>query len=354
MTDVGSSLVETMAALLLTMAVTTAALSMAARTQAFIQAGPEAVDAHQRLRAAADALTKDLSMAGAGPYATSRAGSLVSSFAPVIPRRLGLSGADAPGVARDDTITMAYVPTTSAQTTTSAAVPQAAGLKVTAGPNCPAGQALCGFQAGMPIVVFDSTANFDLYTVTSVTSAAAQVQSHNPSASYTYPAGAQVAQVESRTYYLDATSNQLRVYDGYQTDTPVVDNVVALSFEYFGDPNPPTRPQPPAGVSNCLYDAAGAWLPLPTLAGPADGLVPLPLAMFRDGPWCGNGANRYDADLLRVRKVRVTLRLQSAVAAFRASGVAFVKPGTSRASERFLPDVSTTIDVVPRNLNTGR
>jgi hypothetical protein len=31
--------------------------------------------------------------------------------------------------------------------------------------------------------------------------------------------------------------------------------------------------------------------------------------MFQDGPWCGSGDNEFDADLLRIRKVRVTLRM---------------------------------------------
>ena len=30
-------------------------------------------------------------------------------------------------------------------------------------------------------------------------------------------------------------------YDGYLTAFPVVDNVVGLNFEYFGDPDPPDR-----------------------------------------------------------------------------------------------------------------
>ena len=37
-------------------------------------------------------------------------------------------------------------------------------------------------------------------------------------------------------------------------------------------------------------------------------------AILTDGPYCGSGDNQFDADLLRVRKVRVTLRMQAAIA----------------------------------------
>jgi hypothetical protein len=36
----------------------------------------------------------------------------------------------------------------------------------------------------------------------------------------------------------------------------VIDNVVGVQFEYFGDPNPPIAPKPPMGIANCLYDDA--------------------------------------------------------------------------------------------------
>ena len=41
--------------------------------------------------------------------------------------------------------------------------------------------------------------------------------------------------------------------------------------------------------------------------------------MFTDGPWCGGGTTRFDADLLRIRLVRVTLRVQATAATMRAA-----------------------------------
>ena len=94
------------------------------------------------------------------------------------------------------------------------------------------------------------------------------------------------AAVRSQTYYLRsdpaASVFQLRRYDGAATDRPVVDHVVKLQFDYFG----------------------------------ADRMR-LDPSVFQDGPWYPNNtdANRFDADLLRIRRVRVMLRVQAASAA---------------------------------------
>ena len=89
----------------------------------------------------------------------------------------------------------------------------------------------------------------------------------------------------SHTYYLkaDAVSGafDLMQYDGRQTDLPVVDHVASLAFEYFGD------------------------------------AVTLDPAILTDGPWRRDTSGRrsFDADLLRIRAVGVTLRVRSALGA---------------------------------------
>ena len=75
------------------------------------------------------------------------------------------------------------------------------------------------------------------------------------------------------------------------------------------------------------------------------------------GAWCPNADSpmRYDADLLRIRRVRVTLRVQVALAALRGpAGVLFTRGGTSSSTERFVPDQEIKFDVTPRNMNLGR
>ena len=61
--------------------------------------------------------------------------------------------------------------------------------------------------------------------------------------------------------------------------------------------------------------------------------------------------NRWDADLLRIRKIGVTLRVQAANAAMRGpASVLFAHGGTSRSGNRWLPDLQVRFEVTPRNL----
>jgi hypothetical protein len=91
------------------------------------------------------------------------------------------------------------------------------------------------------------------------------------------------------------------------------------------------------------------------------GLVKLTAAQLTDGPWCPDSASghRYDADLLRIRRVRVTLRLQTGNAALRGPLAAgrealFVNPGTAKSAALTVADQSISFDVSPRNMNLGR
>jgi hypothetical protein len=105
----------------------------------------------------------------------------------------------------------------------------------------------------------------------------------------------------------------------------VVDHIVALAFEYFGDPSP---------------FGSGAE-------------VRLTPAELVDGPWLPDGANvnRYDADLRRVRRVVIRVRAQAASAALRGpAGLLFTHGGTARDARRRVPDVDASFDVSPPNL----
>ena len=85
--------------------------------------------------------------------------------------------------------------------------------------------------------------------------------------------------------------------------------------------------------------------------------MPLTAAQLTDGPWCPDAANvnRYDADLHRVRQIRVSFRVQTGVATLRGpAGVLFSRAGTGRMSDRLVPDQAMQFDVTPRNLNLGR
>ena len=131
--------------------------------------------------------------------------------------------------------------------------------------------------------------------------------------------------VASHTYHLKtnlATDTfQLMHYDGASTDLPVVDHVVKLQFEYFGD-----------------------------------GASPLDPAVLQDGPWVPDDPDRmtFDADLLRIRRVRVVLRVQAALKSMRGpSGVLFAHGGTPTSAERYLPDLELRFDVALRSVSPG-
>ena len=65
--------------------------------------------------------------------------------------------------------------------------------------------------------------------------------------------------------------------------------------------------------------------------------------------------NKFDADMLRVRRVRITLRVQVANELLRGpAGQLFRHGGRSTSGERFIPDQEVRFDVAPRNMNLGR
>jgi hypothetical protein len=207
----------------------------------------------------------------------------------------------------------------------------------------------------MSIVIFDTSGNFDTFDITNVQSDAAHIQHRGTNFNHPYEAGAAVTQIVSNTFYLDRATNQLRRYNGSGDDVPLVDNVVDLQFEYFGDPAPPTAPKPAAGVANCLYDAVGNYLNPGQLPSDHGGLSTLRPAILTDGPWCGSGGNAFDVDLLRLRKMRVSLRMQVGDEQFRGTDPAFFrKPGKSDGGAKLIPDYSISFEVTPRNLNLAR
>ena len=385
----GFSLMEVLVATAIMLTVTGGIFTVMNPSGQMFQAQPEVVDMQQRLRIGVDTLTKDLVMAGAGAYSGKQSGSLSGFFASIQPSRQGSLPAydDGPGVYKTDAITLFYVPSTSSQTSIAQAMPNAsAELKVEPEHGCPDGSNLCGFTEGMQVLIYDDTGAYDSMTITQVQDNAAHLQ-HNQQGdlSKSYDKGAKVVQFQEHVYFFDAAARQLKHYDGYQTVTPVLDEVVALNFEYYGEPQAPQMkdgnglssqvttygPMPPklgvpkgnwpAGENCTIQVAGGIQQPrLANLGGAGTGLVLLTPAQLTDGPWCPDAANtnRFDADLFRIRKIRVTLRLQTGNAALRGAttgglGSLWLQPGTGSGS-RLVGDQQIRFDVSPRNMNLAR
>jgi hypothetical protein len=120
------------------------------------------------------------------------------------------------------------------------------------------------------------------------------------------------------------------------------------------------RPTSYPSGENCAFridETSG--VPVARLQALADGatLVPLTSATLSDGPWCPDEANakRWDADLLRIRKVSITIRVEAASSALRGPASAlFANGGTSRDANRWVPDQEIHLQVSPRNINLER
>jgi hypothetical protein len=388
------SLAELLVASGVLLSVTAVAGTAAIRAQLTFRTQPEVADMQQRARVGAATLGRDLLMAGAGPMTTALAGPLVRRLPPIAPYRRGQIDDARGGVFyRPDAVSLVYVPDTRAEADVLHAFDLGRELLVDLAPNCGVvvHERVCGFTVGMRVVLFDGRGAFDLATVTDVAGDRVRVQ-HGGGLSASYDGGAVMAEVMAPTYFVrpDVATGALQLvrYDGFRTDRPVVDNVVEARFDYFGDPGPP-RAWPPAaeedpprpatsyglappgsGVDdprdvwgpgeNCVFAAADLDIgaPVPRLGQLAPGPSPIPLdpARFRDGPWCPDAVHgvRFDADLLRIRRVRLRLRVQVAVAAMRGpAGRLFARGGTSSSSELFAPDQQIVLDVTPRNLGAA-
>jgi hypothetical protein len=306
MRDAGFSFVETLVALTITLLVTASAALLLLPTQSLAASRSETADMQQRLRVAADALTQQVGAAGAGAYAGPDPGPLTDAVAAILPYRAG-STSDPPGTFRTDALTVLTVPRNGTQP-----VATTFWLKTD-----------------------DATAAYQLMSV-------------------------------------DGTTG---------VDVPVVDHVVALAFDYFGDPQPPLMRKPLADATgpwttygpkpattavapfaageNCVFADDGSGLPQPRLAALDAGasLATLNASLLTDGPWCPNdaAADRWDADLLRVRSIAVRLRVEAALTALRGPASAwFAHGGSSRGGHQWVPDLEVRFQVSPRNLNLPR
>lgn len=346
---------------------------------------PEAMDVQQRVRAAVQTLASAVAGAGAGPSLGWGA-----SATPAWPGVLPCYWTSGPlnsvpgGCARDDAITVVAMGTASPQAMVVECLSgPGAAIRVTALSACDLAEAACRMHEGARVLVADGTGAWDVLSLTGVSADGTVVEHADDALSRLYPDGAIVGEVETSAFSLrlDPASQviQLRRATGGSAGLPVLDHVTALSFEYFGDPAAPQVVDdgdvdrrrttygplpPPAAIDNpldgwapgencvILRDDGQAVPRLVALPAEESGLARLPLPAFTDGPWCPDGAspNRFDGDLLRIRLVRVTLRVQAQSASVRGTDLAwFSHPGAARDASRLVPDLEVHVDVAIRN-----
>jgi hypothetical protein len=303
----GFSIVELVIALGLTAATFAVVFAALTRSGGLFTSGGEAADIQQRLRAAADAIGRDLLNAGGGAAWGVDAGPLLSSIAPILPYRQS-PGGDPPGTFRADAITL---------------------ISVSAGPD-------------------QTRLQRAYYTAPDPATGASQLIRDDGDGVRT-PIVNHVAELR---------------FEWFGDPRPPV------LLRPPGDPNGPLTTYGPAPLGtttpsyrpgeNCVFnvDDDGMSRPrLEDLTSLEQQLVLLGAAQLTDGPWCPDPADpqRFDADLLRIRSVGVLLRVESALPSLRGRAASvFANPGTSRGGLYFVPDFEVRFELAPRNLNLGR
>ncbi len=345
--DAGYTLIELIvaSALLIMLSALTCAILVDARTT--IDVISERADLHQRGRVGVEAITSAISAAGAGSASGSNAGPLVRWFPPVWPGR-----GDRSNTARAVT-TIQALPNIPPATLRFAVPAHASALDFDRGAGC---TLPCGFFDRMTIVLLDGLGNFDVFVVLQTDGVSATVRWLPGGTGAAYTSGVAVLPVQLRTTYWNADTRELRTDGGDRSDFPVINDVVDLSFEYFGDPSPPIDPRPAIGTENCLYDAAGVpWPTLQVFERAGGTMAVLGQEIFEDGPWCGTGDEPFDADLLRIRAVRVTARLQAGNPLYRGLDTRwFRNPGMATEAARMVRDFALETSITPRNLGGWR
>jgi prepilin-type N-terminal cleavage/methylation domain-containing protein len=264
--------------------------------------GGEAADMTARLRVAGATMQAELLRAGANA-----ANDVTGTFSRGLPAVTPWIPGDAIGRRRNDGITVVYVRQGAAQTTTAVTLTDVSGgFTVNTDPGCPEGQPACGLRAGDTVAVYDATGDAGFFSITSVTGAGGVMTAVDAPAGVVFPAGSSLVAVERRSYFLkpDASGRpfQLAASSGAAPAIPVVDDVVALTFDYFDD--------------------AGAAAPIPLAA----------------------------VDPFHVRAVAVTVRVDAVSDALRGRApTLFARPGTAPDPARSLPDVEQHLRVSLRN-----
>lgn len=343
---------------------------------------PAVTDLHQRARAAAEVLaSRLLGACGAGP-ARSR-NPLGVEVPCLFPYGLGSLGDARPGAWFPETLAVL----TGLPGTVPASLAAALGPFETAAQldpsRCPTASSACGIREGDALVLLGPGARWELVQAALVTAPRLTLARRGPSAGRTFPVGSAVIAVDAASFHTrGASANdppQLRRHDGVASNLPLIDHVVSMNVRFFGESAPPAVARdgaatsygpvpPPADVDdpddswpageNCVFARADG-VPvarLATLAGNPLGLAELTPAVLADGPWCPEPGSpaRFDADLLRVRRIRVSIRLEAGAAALRGGGPLFQRAGTSSSALRLVPDREVTFEVVPRGAGGGR
>jgi prepilin-type N-terminal cleavage/methylation domain-containing protein len=268
----GFSLIELLVALTVCALLSGAVAGLIAPSKVAFDATPTAIDVQQRARSGAEALVAAVRSRG------------LESIPVVIPFRS--PQADPEDGEFNALQVIAIVPSPSQGRLEIDQPGPAGALTLSAIDPCPQLSDVCGFKPGAVAAITDGQGRFDVFTVASTI---ADQQRLIPSAtlSAAYPAGSVVVEVESNTFELETQSDGSRSLvrtPASGVSQPMIDGVANAGFEAWADAGDPLT---------------GALMRLET-------------ADLEDGPWIASGVpdGAYDADLLRLRRIDLWLRIR--------------------------------------------
>ena len=208
--------------------------AVSAQTSAGVQC--EIADLHQRLRVAVDTIRHDIMLAGAGPSRGPARGPLSQVFAPIVPPES--VSRSRPRVVISPRSHQPALRSRQCRAITPRGGHGDFGLvrllidgRCTGLPSRPPRAVSCG-RRRRALRADGAGGAHEVFTIGSVDAATSSI---TPSAALSRPYSRRrvVAAVIQRTFYLDQSGKRLMVYDGGQSDVPLVDHVVALHFAYL-------------------------------------------------------------------------------------------------------------------------
>lgn len=376
MSERGFTLAELLVASLVTLTVLSIAVGFIGAARTAFERDEAGADLAQRLRIGLQVLADDVRAAGAG---AELAGDLVLADSVPVVEPLGDIDGNPAADGAFHGLRLLTIPAAAGQgrlreATASPTDP----LRLMPPPLCPAHDAVCGFAADEELILFDATSVHDFATVADVDPLNVALLPESP-LRYRYREGAFAAVVEHTVYGLapdESGGQRLVKRNAAGADMPLLDHVVDFEIDAYGAALPPAlgldarrpsygpRPPPPGEDDDretwgpgesCTIAVTGAGARVPRLPalGTGSELVRLAPEAFNDGPWCPDAAspNRFDADLLRIRRIDLRIRVEAANPAVRgASNGLFRRPGSGTGSAGWVPDGELRLSIVPRNL----
>ncbi len=328
--EAGASLIEAVVALGLSLALAAGLFTLVAPVQSLTRSLPELADVSQRMRYGFNRLHRDLRDVGYGLDDQSTIAPSGVWLPVLVPYRLGLRAPSAPHRAAGSSSLSLLRRAAGSSSRLTASLVDGPSPEVALEPRPGCGPT-CGYGVGDLVLISDDQGRWEIFRVRGRAASSLSLDRLHPTRTAFAP-GARVRRVHLDHYYRDAARDQLRHYDGWRADFPLVEGVAAFRIRLLAVQVASSEP-----CQSTSGDAVHA-------------LVELEWSALGDGPWCGPAEHPRDADLRRVRAVHVTLRMQAGDAYRGRDPRLFAMPGRVALAHHQVPDLTLGFRVTPPNL----